>query len=347
MKTAVLLLNFGEPEHANLTEVLPFLERIFSLNSSLEGRVPTAEVAARSRALATARAPSLIAEYERIGGSPLHTQARAHADALAALLQQRGHDVIVLQGMQFTDPLIPVAVECAIDAGAERIIALPVYPLCGPTTTVAALAEVAAALRERRPDLPLAEIAGWHRHPRYLELRAQAVRATAAAAALDLADPRNRLVFSAHGTPIRYLREGSRYDEYVRDFCASMAAALGVTTYEIGYQNHRNRPGVEWPQPDITQVIASIDAAAVLVDPVSFMHEQSETLAELDHELRELAEGRGLAFHRVMIPHRAPAFIDVLADLVAPFLTDPPAPSALKSCRCRPTAGTFCLNGAA
>jgi protoheme ferro-lyase len=27
-----LLLNFGEPEHATLEEVVPFLERIFNLN---------------------------------------------------------------------------------------------------------------------------------------------------------------------------------------------------------------------------------------------------------------------------------------------------------------------------
>ncbi|NJD09119.1 MAG: ferrochelatase, partial [Gemmatimonadetes bacterium] len=47
MKTAVLLLNFGEPEHAPLAEVVPFLERIFNLNATLEGRMPGPEAAAR------------------------------------------------------------------------------------------------------------------------------------------------------------------------------------------------------------------------------------------------------------------------------------------------------------
>jgi len=345
MKTAVLLLNFGEPEHATPAEVLPFLERIFLLNASLEGRVPGEEAVARSRALAAARAPSLIAEYESIGGSPLHAQARAHAEALAARLQRRGHDALVLQGMQFTDPLIPAAVAEAIAAGAHRIIALPVYPLCGPTTTVAALAQTAAAVQQLQSGLPLLEIAGWHRHPGYLELRAQAIRTAAAAAGLDLASPRNCLLFSAHGTPLRYLREGSRYDEYVRDFCERMAVAVGVNHHRIGYQNHSNRPGVEWTQPDVTRVIATLDADAVLVDPISFMHEQSETLAELDRELRELAQGRGLRFHRVPIPHQDPAFIEVLADLVTPFLAEPPAAGTLRSCRCRSTPATYCLNG--
>lgn len=66
MKTAVLLLNFGEPEHATMDEVVPFLERIFSMNASLE---PAAAQAARERAqrLAAARAGGLIEEYNMIG----------------------------------------------------------------------------------------------------------------------------------------------------------------------------------------------------------------------------------------------------------------------------------------
>jgi protoporphyrin/coproporphyrin ferrochelatase len=87
---------------------------------------------------------------------------------------------------------------------------------------------------------------------------------------------------------------------------------------------------------------------------VSFMHEQSETLAELDHELREEAEERGLGFFRVPIPHAAPQFIAVLADLVEPFMTDavepgkrPAGPVAglpWLNCRCKP--GASCVNAA-
>jgi ferrochelatase len=344
MKAAVILLNFGEPEHATMAEVVPFLERIFSLNTQLEGRAPTPESRARSRMLAESRAPSLIAEYESIGGSPLHAQATGHADALGDVLAGRGHDVAIVQGMQFTAPSIADAIASARRTGAERLIALPVYPLCGPTTTIAALAEVERELQTAGWDVPLLEITGWHRHPAYLRLRADAIRQTAAAAGTALEDPRTRLLFSAHGTPMLHIERGSRYEEYVRDFCALLAAELGVRDYAIGYQNHSNRPGIAWTQPDVGALIDTIDADAVVVDPVSFMHEQSETLAELDHELREQAAARGLRFHRVMIPHRAPAFIEVLADLVEPLITAQPE-RVLRTCRCRQRPGTFCLNG--
>src|SRR5690606_33638047 len=85
MKTAVLLLNFGEPEHPVLDEVVPFLERIFSINSALEKEGGEA-AHARALQLAQQRAPGLIAEYERIGGSPLHAQATEQAVLLQAEL---------------------------------------------------------------------------------------------------------------------------------------------------------------------------------------------------------------------------------------------------------------------
>jgi protoporphyrin/coproporphyrin ferrochelatase len=348
MKTGILVLNFGEPEHATMEEVVPFLERIFNINVRLED-AHYDEARARSRRLAEARAPGLIEEYELIGGSPLHAQAVEQAELLQQALRDRGHDAVCILGMQFTPPSIAEAVNQARAAGAERLVALPIYPLCGPSTTVAALEGVELALREAGWDAPLFQVSGWHRHPAYLELRAEAIRKVLRENDLSLDDPRTKLVFSAHGTPMKYIHEGSRYDIYVRDFCAALARAVGAPSYEIGYQNHTNRP-IDWTQPDVEKVIEEIDADRVVVDAVSFMHEQSETLAELDHELREEAEERGLGFFRVPIPHADPAFIQVLSDLVEPFFElDPEARPAgpvagqpWLPCRCKP--GANCLN---
>lgn len=350
MKTAVVMLNFGEPEHPTMDEVVPFLERIFGLNMNLEEK-SGAEARARVRRLAESRAPGLIEEYELIGGSPLHAQAAEQASLLEAELTRRGHDVVTLLGMQFTAPFIIDAVKQARAAGAERVVGLPIYPLSGPSTTVAALERLDADMKQQLWSAPLHEITGWHRHPAYLRLRAGAIRRVLEAHDLTLADPRTKLVFSAHGTPMKYIREGSRYDIYVRDFCAALAEAVGAPDYVIGYQNHTNRP-IEWTQPDVGTVVEEIDADRIVVDPVSFMHEQSETLAELDHELREEAEARGLGFFRVPIDHAHPDFIAILADLVEPFLGEARAARALpdgsldgvpwQACVCRP--GAACVN---
>lgn len=348
MKIGVLLLNFGEPENPTHDEVVPFLERIFALNSPLMGQegASEAEIRTRSRRLAEDRAPGLIHEYENIGGSPLHAQAREQAAALEEELSRRHRDSVVLVGMQFTDPSVESAIEAARDAGVQYLVSLPVYPICGPSTTVAALNQVDRWFKANSWEVPRRQLSGWHRDRRYLTTRVNAIRAVVDAGGLDLDDPDTRLVFSAHGTPVRYLDDGSRYEEYTREFCASVAEELGVRDYVIGFQNHTNRPGVLWTQPDVEVVIDSIEATRVIVDPVSFMHEQSETLAELDGELRERAEERGLEFHRVPIPYLAPDFVTMLADLVESAIDPGFATSvALQQCRCKPTRGTLCTNG--
>ncbi|HUP89701.1 MAG TPA: ferrochelatase [Longimicrobiales bacterium] len=341
MKVGIIVLNFGEPENATLEEVIPFLEKIFMMNASLED----ASAHARSKQLAEERAPGLIEEFEKIGGSPLHAQAREEAAALEAELRRRGHDVKTYIGMQFTSPSIPDAVATARNDGVGRVIGLPVYPLCGASTTIAALADLSSAIEAAKWDVEVREITGWHTHPQYTQLRADAIQRVCDAAKVDLNAADTKLVFSAHGTPIKYIEEGSRYEEYVVDSCKRIAAALGARDYVIGYQNHTNRPGVKWTQPDIERVVEEIDAKTIVVDGVAFMHEQSETLAELDHDLREDAEARGLNFHRVPIPFDDPRLAVVLADLVEPLIADQGVPKGLRPCRCRYKSGTYCVNG--
>lgn len=344
-RDAVLLINFGEPDSAEPEPVVDFLERIFLANASLEDAGDPIAAARRSRELAERRAPGLIEDYRRIGGSPLGRQARAQAEGLARALAAREAPVPVEVGMQFTDPLIPDALARLRDRGVGRVIALPVYPLCGPSTTVQALTGVADALHRMSWDPAVAEITGWHRHPGYVALRAGAIRDAASAAGLTLVDGRVALVFSAHGTPLRYVRAGSRYVEYVEDWCERLAAAVGATRYALGYQNHANR-GIEWTRPDIEEAIDALEGReAVLVDAVSFVHEQSETLVELDEELRGHVEARGLDFHRVPVPHDAPELHEVLADLVllAGGAEVDGVPGS-RPCRCRPGAAV-CFNG--
>lgn len=351
-RTGVFLLNFGEPEEPTLASVVPFLERIFSSNASLEGdRTPEA-VQARSHELAVARAPGLIEEYEAIGASPLAEQARGQVDLLQALLDEMDFDARVYLGMQFTDPSIPEIVKQARDDGVERLVVLPVYPLCGRSTTVAALESVVDAAQELGWEAPVLEISGWHRHPDYIAMHADHIRSFLAERGVALEDEGTELVFSAHGTPVKYLDAGNRYDKYVDDFCALLARSLGVERFHLGFQNHGNRP-IAWTQPDIEKVVKELPNRQLVVVAVSFMHEQSETLAELDIELREDAESVGSAFHRVPVPHDHERFIRVLGDLVLArsATSDGSAPPAavglnLVPCLCRNEKGTHCLNGA-
>ncbi len=344
MSTGVVVLNFGEPSEPDRGAVVDYLERIFYANADLEEYDSEEAAHERSRKLAKRRAPGLVEEYEDIGGSPLNEQAARQADALETRLRERGFDATTYVGMQYTEPFIEDAVAAAREDGVDRVVGLPVYPLCGPSTNVISLDELEAAMDDAGLDVPFQAITGWHKHPGYNRVRAENIDAFAADSGVDLQDPETALVFSAHGTPQHYLEEGSRYDIYVEEFCSVVASLLGVPDYHIGFQNHENRD-IPWTEPEVEDLVESLDAERVVVEPVSFLHEQSETLSELDIELEEEAEEAGLEFHRVPIPNDDERIPEVFADLIEPFLADfDPGYYQYRQCQCRDVPGTMCLN---
>ena len=344
MADGLLFINFGEPDEPTLEKVTAFLERIFMQNASLEDHEDEAAVA-RTRELARRRAPGLLEEYQEIGGSPLNAQSEAQAHALAAEFEARGMDVRVYSCFQFTEPSIRGCVAQAREDGVERLFVLPGYPLCGESTTVAAIRRVHEEVESLGWQPQVRAVAGWHHDPRYRDIVVRGIRDFVEARGLDLTDPDTLLYFSMHGTPIKYLEAGNRYDRYVEEHCRSVAAALGTDRYAVGFQNHANR-GIVWTRPDNEDLLREITEARLVVAPISFAKEQSETLAELDGELREFVEELGKEFHRVPVPHDDPALPGYLADLVAELMTqDPVAGGVLGLCRCSPNGSTWCTNG--
>jgi ferrochelatase len=341
----VLVLNFGEPDEAVLEKARPYLERIFLQNAGLEGHTDEAAVA-RARQLAADRAPGLVEAYAAIGGSPLNGQAEAQARALEAELRARGRHARVYSAFQFTEPSIAAAVAAARAEGVHTLVGLPVYPMCGYSTTVAALADVRAALDAAGWSPRFIGVSGWHHHPTYRTLLVEHLRSFVAGEGLDLRDPDTLLYFSVHGTPVRYLGDRARYDRYVYEHCRDIARALGAERYQVGFQNHANRR-IRWTQPDNEDAIAERSERRLVVVPISFMHEQSETLAELDRDLRAFVQGLGKEMHRAPVPHADPLFPRFLADLVTEVLTDDPGGAGVLSrCRCCPLEDTWCTNGA-
>ena len=343
MSKAVLAIHFGEPPTPDPAVVREYLTEIFYQNADLEGTTTEEAATERARELAERRAPGLLEEYEEMGGSPMNEQAAAQVNALASALTSRGFDVRTELAYQFMEPSIETAIEGFASDDIDELVLLPIYPLCGPSTTVASLERALAAIEDEDDwDPTVSPISGWHRHPRYLRLRTDNIREYAQDNDVGLTDPSTRLVFSAHGTPVHYLREGSRYGVYVEEVCAAIGGLLGGVEYELGFQNHENRD-IPWTTPAIEDVVESVEAEQIVVEPVSFMHEQSETIGELDDDLAADAAAHGLTFHRVPIPHDAPSFIELLADVTEPFLASiDHSLYQFRSCQCAP--GALCLN---
>jgi ferrochelatase len=128
-----------------------------------------------------------------------------------------------------------------------------------------------------------------------------------------------RLLLTAHGLPKRIVQAGDPYPKQVETTAAAVMGALNrpVLDWTVCYQS-RVGP-LEWIGPATDHEIrrAGRDRVPVVVAPISFVSEHSETLVELDLDYRDLAIASGVpAYHRVPTVGTEPAFIQSLAALV-------------------------------
>jgi ferrochelatase len=130
--------------------------------------------------------------------------------------------------------------------------------------------------------------------------------------------PRVRLLFSAHGIPLRTAAKGDPYAWQVEATCRAVTDRLGAGwDWRICYQS-RVGP-MEWLGPSTPEAIAAAAAEGlgVLVDPVSFVSEHVETLIELDRDYAAMAKAAGgPCYLRAPTVDVRPAFIEGLARAV-------------------------------
>jgi ferrochelatase len=320
-KTALLVLNFGGPQHQG--EVEGFLFELFRDKDviPLPGGSYLQEVFAD--VVSGRRAPRIREQYAQIGGgSPLSAMTYQQVDALVEALKQRGHEPEVHVGMRYTKPSIATALKAIKAGGATRLVCLALYPHFSFATTGSSYNEVARAMKRLGMEhLPTTFIPAWYDHPEYIGAVVERVWA-----ALEGAPEGTHLLFSAHGLPVSFIKRGDPYQQHVQQTVRDVVKAAGWTgPYSLAFQS-KVGPS-RWLSPATDDELKRLGAAktpAVVVVPVSFVGDHIETLFELDIEYRHVAHEAGLHdYRRAGALDVHPRFIGALADVTARALGEP------------------------
>jgi protoporphyrin/coproporphyrin ferrochelatase len=310
-RTAVVLMNLGGPDSP--AAVAPFLYNLFS-DPAIIG-LPGILRRPLARLIAARRASVAQGIYERMGGaSPLLANTQAQA---CALEQTLGPETRVFVAMRYWHPLTEETVREVRDWQAEEVVLLPLYPQFSTTTTASSLAAWRKAAARAGFECPTRIVRSYPAEPRFIAAQAQRI-----APALDEAAAAGgavRLVFTAHGLPQRIVRRGDPYPREVKATAAAILAALDRPglDWRISYQS-RVGP-LEWLGPYTDDEIRAAGAAGtgLVVAPISFVSEHSETLVELDDDYARLARECGVpSYRRVATVGTHPLFIAALAALV-------------------------------
>ncbi len=315
-KLAVVLFNLGGP--ARLEDVRPFLLSLFSDPAIL--RIPWPIRWWVARRIVAKRLDTAMETNRRLGGgSVLLAGTNTQARALEAALPE--FEARCFPAMRHATP-DSLAVARAVRAwNPDRVLLLPLYPQYSTTTTGSSLEAWREAAARAGLMKSVTTICCWHDGAAFLAAWTRRIAEQAKAARGRLAPgTRLRLLFSAHGLPEPIIAAGDPYQEHIERGAAALAAEAGplVDDWRLCYQS-REATGTTWLGPTLQEEIAAAaaDGAALLLVPLSFVSEHSETLIELDADAADLARESGVpGFFRVLAPGTDPEFIAALAGLV-------------------------------
>ncbi len=304
-RTAIVVFNLGGPDSP--AAVRPFLFNLFFDPDIIPLATPLRWLFATL--ISTLRAKKSQGYYAQLGGkSVLLPETQAQAAALEHVADAK---VFVL--MRYWHPMAREVVKAIKDYAPARIVVLPLYPQFSTTTTGTTLTAFKKEAARQGLDTPLDILCCYPTDEGFVGTIAAQLR-TAYDAAKAHGAP--RVLFSAHGLPVKTIENGDPYEWQVAESAKAVVARLNepALDWAICYQS-RVTP-VAWLAPSVETEIrrAGADKVPIVIVPIAFVSEHVETLIELDVTMRDLAKEAGVPhFSRLAAVRTDPRFISALA----------------------------------
>jgi ferrochelatase len=343
-KIAVLLFSLGAPN--KLSAVKPFLYNLFN-DPAITG-MPSPFRQLLAAFISSKRAPEARKIYAHIGGaSPLLPNTQKQADALQKILAEQYPDseFLCTPVMRYWNPRAKEIAKQIQSWKPDTIVFLPMYPQFSTTTNRSSMKEMHQALNKLNVSATRRLICCFPNEDGFIKASVNAILPLIKEAH-DKGFQNPRLLLSAHGVPKKIISSrGDPYQKHCEISAQNISDALKnqISDTILCYQS-RVGP-LEWLRPYTEDIIknAGKEKKALIIFPLAFVSEHSETLVELDIEYRELAEESGVPLYL-----RAPAvaentlFINGLAQLVSNAIINN---APLEDNRLRPTCTLKNHNG--
>jgi len=313
-KRAIVLFNLGGPDSPDAVQ--PFLNNLFKDPAiiGLPGilRIPLAKL------ISTRRAPVAKEIYAHLGGkSPLLDLTQEQSGALAVSLTEQDPEHIyrVFVCMRYWHPFSDEIAKDVREFNPDEILLLPLYPQFSTTTTGSSIADWDVAARKVQLEKPTYTVCCYPIDEKWAEAQSDLLQGE-----IDSLDSGGeyRILFSAHGLPKKVVEKGDPYQWQVEQSAQAIAKTAGLAEgqWTVCYQS-RVGP-LEWIGPSLDDELtrAAEDKVAVVILPIAFVSEHSETLVELDIEYKEMAEELGIpGYRRVPALGTHSSFIQGLRDI--------------------------------
>ena len=336
-KKAVILFNLGGPD--KLESVEPFLFNLFNDPAIIS--IPTIFRYPLAKFISKRRAPIAKNIYKEIGNkSPILELTQEQGQKLEKNLLEKG-DYRCFVVMRCWHPRAVDVIKKVREYNPEEIILLPLYPQFSASTSGSSITEWKHLCEKERYKIKTKIVCCYPTEKNFIESHANLIKKTIK----NLENNNFKLLFSAHGLPENKIKKGDPYQWQVEQTVERIMRKLRDDNLDhiISYQS-RVGP-LKWIGPSTDEMIIkySKENKGIVIVPVAFVSEHSETLVELDIEYKKLAEKNGCSFYK-----RVPAlgveenFIKGLSELVLQaetkneFFSSIKCPEKYKKCPCLP-----------
>ncbi|MDA7750778.1 ferrochelatase [Candidatus Pelagibacter sp.] len=312
MKKAIILFNLGGPD--KIENVEPFLFNLFNdpaiLNLPTFLRYPLAKL------ISNRRAPVAKKIYEELGGaSPILKLTKEQSDALEKKINQDQEidEYKCFIVMRCWHPRAEQVIKEVQFFNPEEVILMPLYPQYSAATSGSSIKEWKDVCKKNQYKVKTSTICCYPTDQNFVKAHTKEILE-------KIKDLKNfKLIFSAHGLPEKNIKKGDPYQWQVEQSVKKIVEELNIENLDwiLSYQS-RVGP-LKWIGPSTEDIIiknSKIGKHIVLV-PIAFVSEHSETLVELDIEYKELADVNGCKnYTRVPALGTNEDFIKTMSDLI-------------------------------
>jgi ferrochelatase len=312
MKKAIILFNLGGPD--KIENVEPFLFNLFNdpaiLNLPTFLRYPLAKL------ISNRRAPVAKKIYEELGGaSPILKLTKEQSDALEKKINQDQEidEYKCFIVMRCWHPRAEQVIKEVQFFNPEEVILMPLYPQYSAATSGSSIKEWKDVCKKNQYKVKTSTICCYPTDQNFVKAHTKEILK-------KTKDLKNfKLIFSAHGLPEKNIKKGDPYQWQVEQSVKKIVEELNIENLDwiLSYQS-RVGP-LKWIGPSTEDIIiknSKIGKHIVLV-PIAFVSEHSETLVELDIEYKELADVNGCKnYTRVPALGTNEDFIKTMSDLI-------------------------------
>lgn len=313
-KNGVVLVNIGSPTAPTPQSISRYLWQ-FLRDKRVVDLAPWKWYPLLKCIILPHRAKRLAHTYQQFWtaqGSLLTAISQQQRKFLQDYLDEQDTGCHVELAMTYGELSLSQALEKLAQKNVEQLIIFPLFPQYSSTTTLAVFDAFTQAWRQRRDLPPFTFIHSYAENENYIQALIETIQ-------------RHRkdefLLFSYHGIPLRYEKDGDDYRQYCQRTTQKVVEKLGLTSeqWAMTFQSRFGRE--EWLSPYTDNFIKNAPKRGIkrlaVICP-GFSADCLETVEEIDRENREyfLLNG-GEYFQYIPALNTSPKHIEALGKIIA------------------------------